>query len=147
MNGPVRPPASPSDASSALASSPRVRIAERVPTLPAAAAVAAGIVFDRFGSIPAGLTFLVTLAAALAFSATSAVAQISSIESSRSSGKAPKDPNKPICERVEQIGTRLGARRVCMTAAQWAEQRREQREDMERVQRIVNQAPSDPSGN
>ena len=85
---------------------------------------------------------LVTFAVALAFCATSSVAQVSSIESSRPAGKAPSDPNKPICERVEQIGTRLGARRVCMTAAQWAEQRREQREAMERVQRTVNQSPS-----
>jgi hypothetical protein len=29
-----------------------------------------------------------------------------------------------------------------MTAAQWEEQRRENREHVERVQRIVNQAPS-----
>jgi hypothetical protein len=84
---------------------------------------------------------LIPLAAVMAFGATSAIAQVSSIETSRPATNV-KDPNKPICERVEQIGTRLGAKRVCMTAAQWAEQRREQREDMERVQRVVNQAPS-----
>ena len=84
---------------------------------------------------------LVTLAAVVAFGAIFATAQASSIETSGPAENV-KDPNKLICERVEQIGTRLGARRVCMTAAQWAEERREQREAMERVQRITNQAPS-----
>lgn len=80
---------------------------------------------------------LVTLAAVLALGATSAVAQVSSIETARPAGKAPQDPNKLICERVEKTGTRLGGRRVCLTAAQWAEQRREQREDLERAQKNV----------
>lgn len=84
---------------------------------------------------------LVTLAAVVAFGATSAVAQVTYIESARPATNV-KDPNKLICQRVEQIGTRLGARRVCLTALQWEEQRREQREDLERVQRIVNQSPS-----
>lgn len=84
---------------------------------------------------------LVILAALAAFGTTTVSAQVSSIESSRPDTKS-QDPNKVICERAETTGTRLGAKRVCMTAAQWAEQRREQREDLERVQRIVNQSPS-----
>ena len=84
---------------------------------------------------------LITLTAVVAFGATAAVAQVSSIESSRPDTQS-QDPNKVVCERVETTGTRLGAKRVCMTSAQWADQRREQREDLERVQRIVNQSPS-----
>ena len=84
---------------------------------------------------------LVTLAAAVTLSATPLVAQVSSIETARPAVKS-HDPDKVICERVEKTGTRLGARRICMTADQWAAQRREQREDLERVQRIVNQKPS-----
>jgi len=53
-----------------------------------------------------------------------------------------KDPNRKICEKVEKIGSRLSVVRVCMTAQQWEEQKRSQREDFERVQRVVNQAPS-----
>lgn len=53
-----------------------------------------------------------------------------------------KDPNRKICEKIEKIGSRLAVVRVCMTAAQWEEQRREQREHVERVQRVVNQSPS-----
>lgn len=50
--------------------------------------------------------------------------------------KVPAD--KIICEREEQIGSRLGARRVCKTFAQWQEQRDVQRTDFEKVQQVVN---------
>ncbi len=53
-----------------------------------------------------------------------------------------KDPNRKICEKVEKIGSRLAVVRVCMTAQQWEEQKRDHRENFERVQRVVNQAPS-----
>ncbi len=50
----------------------------------------------------------------------------------------PLDPNRRICEVEETTGTRLGARKVCMTAAQWAEKRREHRETVERAQKNVD---------
>jgi hypothetical protein len=53
-----------------------------------------------------------------------------------------KDPNRKICEKVEKIGSRLNVVRVCMTARQWDEQKREHRENFERVQRVVNQTPA-----
>jgi hypothetical protein len=84
---------------------------------------------------------LVTLAVAAAFCSTPLIAQVTIIEDARPAGKT-QGPDKLTCERVETTGTRLGARRVCMTAEQWAAKRREQREDVERAQRIVNQAPS-----
>ena len=84
---------------------------------------------------------LITLAAIVAFGTASAAAQVTSIEASRPDTSV-QNPDKVTCERVEKTGTRLGARRICMTEEQWAAQRREQRDDLERVQRIVNQAPS-----
>lgn len=39
-----------------------------------------------------------------------------------------------VCEKVAQIGTRLVSNRVCMTRAQWAEQKRLMREEIEKVQ-------------
>ena|SRR5690348_9831945 len=47
---------------------------------------------------------------------------------------AAGDPTQIVCEKVEQIGTRLDTKRVCMTRAQWAEQRRLSRETVERAQ-------------
>ena len=45
-----------------------------------------------------------------------------------------KDPNRKVCETVEVTGSRLGGHRVCMTAQQWEDQRRAQREDVQRAQ-------------
>ena len=47
-----------------------------------------------------------------------------------------------VCERQEQIGTRLGGRKVCKTVREWQEQQRFHREDVERVQRTMNGEPS-----
>ena len=69
------------------------------------------------------------------------VAQTNAPESTTPAPKA-KDPNRKICEKVEKIGSRLNVVRVCMTARQWEEQKRDHREHFERVQRVVNQRPS-----
>ena len=39
-----------------------------------------------------------------------------------SSDAKAKDPKRKICERVEETGSRLSSRRICMTAEQWAAQ-------------------------
>jgi hypothetical protein len=44
------------------------------------------------------------------------------------------DPNETVCRRVTDTGSRLGHARVCMTRAQWAEQRRTTRETVDRAQ-------------
>jgi hypothetical protein len=48
--------------------------------------------------------------------------------------KKVPDPNEVICEKQHEIGSRLVTKRVCMTRAQWAEQRRLNREDLDRAQ-------------
>jgi hypothetical protein len=45
-----------------------------------------------------------------------------------------KDPNEVVCEKQEEIGSRLSAVRVCKTRAEWAEERRLTRQDIERGQ-------------
>ena len=49
------------------------------------------------------------------------------------------DLDRIVCEKEEQIGSRLGARKVCKTVKEWQEQRRVQREEVERVQQNINQ--------
>ncbi len=46
-----------------------------------------------------------------------------------------KDPNQVVCEKVEELGTRLSAKKVCMTRSEWAERRRQDRMDIDRTQR------------
>ena len=55
---------------------------------------------------------------------------------------AKSDLERMVCEKEEQIGSRLGARKVCKTVREWQEQRRVQREEAEKVQQVVNQNPS-----
>lgn len=74
-------------------------------------------------------------AVGLSLVAAPVAAQVSSIESSRASTRS--DPNRMICEREDTTGTRLGARKVCLSAAQWQEKRREHREELERAQKNV----------
>jgi hypothetical protein len=44
------------------------------------------------------------------------------------------DPNQQICEKVERMGTRLVSDRICMSRAQWAEQKRLSRQEIEELQ-------------
>jgi hypothetical protein len=45
-----------------------------------------------------------------------------------------RDPNEVVCEKAEEIGTRLSNKRVCMTRSQWEEQKRQTRQMIEQVQ-------------
>jgi hypothetical protein len=80
------------------------------------------------------------LIAVVAAAAAPAGAQVTRLESAIAAPKG--DYNRIVCEREETTGSRLGARRVCLTVLQWEEKRREHRESTEKVQRTVNQAPS-----
>jgi hypothetical protein len=44
------------------------------------------------------------------------------------------DPNEIVCEKIHVIGSRLETNRVCMTRAQWKEQERLNRDEVNRVQ-------------
>ena len=44
------------------------------------------------------------------------------------------DPNEVVCEKQEVSGSRLQSRRVCMTRAQWADLRLQDRQEIEKVQ-------------
>ena len=46
------------------------------------------------------------------------------------------DPNQKICETVSTIGSRLGAKKVCATRAEWAAKRKGDRETVEEMQRL-----------
>jgi len=48
--------------------------------------------------------------------------------------EANLDPNETVCQTVAETGSRLSRARVCMTRAQWAEQRRLTRQGTERAQ-------------
>lgn len=45
-----------------------------------------------------------------------------------------KDPNRVICEKQEELGSRLSAKRVCHTAAEWDAIRQEARQNLDKAQ-------------
>lgn len=48
--------------------------------------------------------------------------------------KVAKDPNEVVCEKQEVLGSRLGSKKICMTRAEWAEQRRVERQEIDKAQ-------------
>ena len=54
--------------------------------------------------------------------------------------KKQLDPNEVVCEKQQETGSRLASERVCKTRSQWAEQRRTDRQEIDRaqVQRSMN---------
>jgi hypothetical protein len=56
-----------------------------------------------------------------------------------------KDPNRIICEREEEIGSRLGGKKTCKTAQEWQEWRQQNRDQVETWQRQLT-TPGKPAG-
>ena len=79
---------------------------------------------------------LIVFGAALAISQTS-IAQTATQSQSQPSTTAQTagpDMNEVVCERQEVTGSRLARKKVCMTRAQWAALRLEDRQAVEKVQ-------------
>jgi hypothetical protein len=47
------------------------------------------------------------------------------------------DPNERICETIPVIGSRLGKKRICATRAEWEEQRRQDRQAVDQIQKQI----------
>jgi hypothetical protein len=70
--------------------------------------------------------------------ATPAAAQITfgdTTQPAQAANAKGKDPSKIICERQEEMGSRLGGKKVCKTSAEWQEERAAQRRVLEDTQR------------
>lgn len=74
-------------------------------------------------------------AAALALLAAPTLANSSDpVPAARAQAANNGEMNKVICRRVESIGTRLSAKKVCRTQAQWDAEAAANRQDLERSQ-------------
>ena len=54
---------------------------------------------------------------------------------------AASDPNEKICESLPVIGSRLAKKRVCATRAEWEEQRRQDRQAVDQIQKQIAGPP------
>jgi hypothetical protein len=76
---------------------------------------------------------LITTAASLLIGALPAFAQ-GTQPAQQQPAKPVKDPNEIVCEKQEVIGSRLNFQKICKTRAEWAEERRSSRMDLDKVQ-------------
>ena len=60
--------------------------------------------------------------------------------------QAANDPNEKICESIPVIGSRLARKRVCATRAEWDEQKRQDRQAVDQIQKQIG-GPCNVSGN
>lgn len=77
---------------------------------------------------------LKSLSLTILFLASGAPAQPVTPYRSENPPQAKSDADKIICQKEEKIGTRLGAKKVCMTVAEWAALRAADRERTEQIQ-------------
>lgn len=49
-----------------------------------------------------------------------------------------RDPNQKVCEVQQQVGSRLGGKKICLTRAEWTARKAADRESVEMMQRIGN---------
>jgi hypothetical protein len=66
------------------------------------------------------------------FTATAATAQVTAYTAS--DGTKTNDPDKVVCQKEEQIGSRLGGKKTCLTVRQWEERKQADRLQTEEVQ-------------
>ena len=73
-------------------------------------------------------------AAALAISPIVSAPAFAQAPQGAQKAKDAHDPNEVVCEKQEETGSRLGSHKICMTRSQWAEQRRLNRMDVDKLQ-------------
>ena len=74
------------------------------------------------------------IAAAAVLATTPAPAQMITSYRTNNAAEIKGDSDKIVCKKEEQIGTRLGSKKVCLTVADWNALARENRERTERIQ-------------
>ncbi len=71
---------------------------------------------------------------ALLVSAAASAQPGSRTASPNGAGARSTDPNQMICRNIREIGSMLARSRVCKTRAQWEDERREMRQNIDRTQ-------------
>jgi hypothetical protein len=84
-----------------------------------------------------------SVTAALITAPATAQAPAAAPPQTQSNAKPKEDPNEKICMKEEVTGSRLGAKRICMTRAEWADRKLQDQQELTRVQT----QRSGPTGN
>lgn len=54
----------------------------------------------------------------------------------KENGRDRPEADEVVCQKVEQTGSRLAVKRICMTRSQWSERRLQDRQAVEKVQTL-----------
>lgn len=76
---------------------------------------------------------LIFASVSVALIAAPAIAQAPAASPAEATAKKD-DPNEKVCVKEEITGSRLGAKRVCMTRAEWADRKLQDQQELVRVQ-------------
>ena len=106
---------------------------------PAAEGVAAGALLEMIQGgdySPTGKSSTGWYQGTLGFSFTGKNARDPAVVATQSQPGAVRgaNPTEIVCEKVEEIGTRLANNRICLSRAEWAQRRKDDRETVERAQ-------------
>ena len=77
---------------------------------------------------------ITTAAAVLGISAPTFAQSAQPTPPAQQGAKPARDPNEIVCERQQELGSRIASQRICKTRAEWAEERRTQRQDVDKAQ-------------
>jgi len=73
----------------------------------------------------------------LSFTLIAAVSIGSAAFAEEPSPKKSLDPNEKVCEKITIVGSRLATRRICAKRAEWADYKRQDRDALEKAQRLT----------
>jgi hypothetical protein len=87
----------------------------------------------------AGLcAILLSIAAPLAASAQSAPAPVAAAPAPKKAASDPRvDPNTIVCKAEDVTGSRLGAKKVCLTRQQWADMAQDSHDRLQQSQNLT----------
>ena len=69
--------------------------------------------------------------------ALAAVIPLSAPLAAPTQSKTAYDANERVCESIPVLGSRLAKRRICATRAEWEEQRRQDRQAVDQIQKQI----------
>jgi invasion protein IalB len=79
-------------------------------------------------------TLLFASAAALVLTPLASAPALAQDQQQEQHAKKAANPDEVVCEKQQEIGSRIASDRVCMTRSQWAEQRRVSRQEIDKAQ-------------
>lgn len=78
------------------------------------------------------VAYIAGMALAVTVMTTPASSQAAQEAPQQAKPKRAHDLNEVVCERQQDLGTRLGGRKICKTRAEWAEERRLSHQELDR---------------